>query len=90
MAAENLDVELVLKLLDYPAYFELMNLPLPTNKNGIIEKLTNEKLIIKKGAIYAITNLGAVLFAKQLRNCSRIISTFVQNQNNGNRSYFTK
>jgi ATP-dependent DNA helicase RecG len=66
IAKDNLGVDDVLKLLDYPAYFDMMNLPLPSNKDGIIEKLKQEKLIIKEGSIYSITNLGAILFAKEI------------------------
>lgn len=66
IAKENLEIDDVLKLLDYPSYFEMMNIPLPSNKDGIIEKLKQEKLIIKKGSIYSITNLGAILFTKEI------------------------
>ena len=65
IAKANLGVDEVLKLLDYPAYFDMMNLPLPSNKDGIIEKLKQEKLIRIDGAIYSITNLGQ-LFAKEI------------------------
>lgn len=66
IAKDNLSVDEVLKFLDYPSYFDMMNLPLPSNKNGIVEKLVNEKLILKEGSIYCITNLGAILFAKEI------------------------
>ncbi|MGD1839923.1 MAG: ATP-binding protein [Thermonemataceae bacterium] len=64
VAKENLTVDDILELLDYPSYFSMMALPLPSNKEGIIEKLKQEKLIIKEGSIYGITNLGAILFAR--------------------------
>lgn len=56
----------VLSLLDYPSYFDLMKIPLPENREGIFEKLTQEKVIEKKGSKYDITNMGAILFAKRL------------------------
>ncbi|MFN6946657.1 MAG: ATP-binding protein [Cytophagaceae bacterium] len=65
-AVEGLTSDEVLKLIDYPAYFDMTNLPLPSNKNGIIEKLSQEKLIRSYNSKYAITNLGAILFAKDL------------------------
>ncbi len=37
-----------------------------------------------------INPIADKMLRESVRNCSRIISTFVQNQNNGNRSYFTK
>ena len=58
----------VLSLLDYPSYFEMMKLALPPNKLTILTKLEEEKLIIKNEALYDITNLGAILFAKNLNS----------------------
>lgn len=54
-------------LKDDPAYFELLSMDLPENKNGIIESLKNDGMIAKcETGGYNITNLGAVLFAKKL------------------------
>ncbi|MEQ8925578.1 MAG: ATP-binding protein [Fulvivirga sp.] len=66
IAKDNLRVDEVLKLLDYPSYFDMMNLSLPSDKNGIVEKLIQENLIIKNSSNYSITNLGAILFAKEI------------------------
>ena len=63
---EKVDENKVIELLDYPAYFNLMKLELPTNKSAILEKLEQECLILKKGKKYSITNLGGILFAKDL------------------------
>ena len=59
-------------LLDYAKYFSLMKLELPKNSRAIIDKLIEEKLITKKGKIYSITNLGAILFAKDLNKFSKL------------------
>ena len=57
----------VLKLLDYPAYFELLKLPLPESRDGILAALQADELILPgKGGHWDITNLGAMLFAKKL------------------------
>ncbi len=57
----------VLAWLDYPSYFELAGLSLPANRSGIFERLAGERLIVPKGGDhFDITNLGAVLFAKNL------------------------
>jgi predicted HTH transcriptional regulator len=56
----------VLKLLDYPSYFDLMQIALPDNRNAIFEKLIQEKLIVSNDSNYDITNLGAILFAREL------------------------
>ena len=66
IAVSNIEADEVLRLIDYPSYFELMNITLPDNRDSIFEKLQQEKLIIKKKQKFDITNLGAILFAKQL------------------------
>ena len=69
MAAENQSEEQVLKLLDYPAYFDLTQLPLPDNRAGILNALKADRLIVKSDSgQWHIANLGAVLFAKQLND----------------------
>ncbi len=67
IAAENVAAEEVLRLLDYPAYFDLLSLPLPEGRDGILSALTADDMIAPgKGGTWNITNLGAVLFAKRL------------------------
>jgi ATP-dependent DNA helicase RecG len=67
IAAENIAAEEVLRLLDYPAYFDLLSLPLPENRDGILSTLTADDMIVQgEGGKWNITNLGAVLFAKRL------------------------
>lgn len=66
-AVDKVNADEVLQLLDYPAYFDLVNQPLPDNKKGIIERLGEESMIkINDAGSYSITNLGAILFAKKL------------------------
>ena len=66
IAYHNATADQVLKLIDYPSYFELMSIPLPDNRTAIFEKLTQEKIIVVKGQNYDITNLGAILFAREI------------------------
>ncbi len=63
----KVDEDEVLNLIDYPSYFRLMNLNLPPNKNAILKKLCEEKLILKTNGGYHITNMGAILFATNLK-----------------------
>jgi ATP-dependent DNA helicase RecG len=57
----------VLARLDYTSFFDLTNQPLPDNRNGIFDRLMAEKLITADvGGRWNITNLGAILFAKNL------------------------
>jgi len=67
IAAESVAAEEVLKLLDYPAYFDLLSLPLPEGREGILAALAADDMIAPgKGGKWDITNLGAVLLAKRL------------------------
>ncbi|HEX4638989.1 MAG TPA: ATP-binding protein [Chthoniobacterales bacterium] len=66
-AAENLNGANVLKSLDYPSYFELLRLDPPTDQVKIIGALAHERLIIQNDSgNWNVTNLGAILFAKDL------------------------
>ncbi|MBN6034202.1 putative DNA binding domain-containing protein [Amycolatopsis sp. 195334CR] len=66
-AMSGLDAAEVLRLLDYPGYFDLMHMPLPDNRKGILDALRMEELIRQnQHGDWDITNLGAVLFAKDI------------------------
>lgn len=65
IAKDNLSATDVIRLLSTETYFDLMKHPYPSNQNGVIEKFINENLVLKSQG-YAITNLGAILFAKNL------------------------
>ncbi len=67
IAAERATGDDVLRLLDYPAYFDLLERPLPANRDGILDALAGDRLIRDCHAGgWDITNLGAMLFAKRL------------------------
>jgi predicted HTH transcriptional regulator len=79
IAKDNLVASDVIQLLSTETYFDLMKLPYPSNQAGVIDKFIKENLILKSQG-YAITNLGAILFAKNLtdfesvqRKTSRVI-----------------
>ncbi len=71
-AIRNLTSGKVLELLDYPSVFRLLNIPLPPNKEAILKKLEEEKLIVKRLKKYLITNLGAILFAHDLHDFEQL------------------
>lgn len=56
----------VVRLLDTQSYFDLMKLPYPADRDGVLDRFERENLIALEGAGWAVTNLGAVLFAKRL------------------------
>ena len=73
IASERVDATEVLKLLDYPGYFDLLSRPLPTDRAKILEALTEDRLIASNVAGgWDITNLGAILFAKDLDSFPRL------------------
>ena len=67
IAIEHAGADEVLRLLDYPAYFDLLEMPLPANRDGILHRLSEDRLIVGDTAGgWDISNLGGVLFAKRL------------------------
>jgi len=67
LAAENLSADIILSLLDFPAYFDLLKRPLPDSKNGILDSLASDRIIIRSvSGEWNITNLGGILLAKRL------------------------
>ncbi len=67
IATDKMNGDDVLRLLNYPDYFDLVKLPLPDNKEGILGRLAEEKMIVRNNSgSWDITNLGAILFAKKL------------------------
>jgi len=68
IALAGISADEVLTFIDYPSVFRLLRTPLPENKAGILEKLAEEKIIQKRAASYDITNLGAILYASDLKH----------------------
>lgn len=68
-ATDELSSETILALLDVQTFFDLIKLPFPENKKSILSRLTSENLIQlnkSKEDKFFITNLGALLLAKDL------------------------
>jgi len=73
IAVDNLDESEVLKYLQYTSYFELLDLPLPENRDIILKSLEDDELIKRQdNGKYTITNLGAILFAKDLNDFNHL------------------
>lgn len=63
----------VLSLINYPKYFHMMGQPLPDNRAAILERLESERIILRKsGDRYDISNVGAILFARELEDFRRL------------------
>ncbi|MDB5343552.1 MAG: hypothetical protein JWP89_1929 [Schlesneria sp.] len=56
----------VVQLLDTQSYFDLLHLPYPSQRDGVLVRFESEKLIERSNNHWTITNLGAILFAKKL------------------------
>jgi ATP-dependent DNA helicase RecG len=56
----------VIALLDTQKYFELLDLPYPTSREAVLERLQSQNLIEPAGGGWKITNLAAILLAKKL------------------------
>jgi len=78
LALTGISADEVLTVIDYPSVFRLLKMPLPETKTGILEKLTEEKIINKRGASFDITNLGAILFASDLNHFSTLFRKAVR------------
>jgi predicted HTH transcriptional regulator len=73
IAKADVDGPDVLKLLDFDRCFKLLQIPLPTDQQGILGKLADETLIVPKpGSRFDVTNLGAILFATDLNQFERL------------------
>ncbi|AGY57740.1 ATP-binding protein [Gloeobacter kilaueensis] len=67
IATQFITSDEVLERLDYVSYFDLIGQPLPDNRASIFERMRAEQLIqVDVGGQWSITNLGAILFAKNL------------------------
>jgi ATP-dependent DNA helicase RecG len=91
----------VIALLDTQTYFELLTIPYPTNRDGVLERLQSQDLIGQTAQGWTISNLAAILLAKKLdafspalaRKASRVIiyeginKLKTRTDNTGNRGY---
>ncbi len=69
IALERATGDDVVRLLDCQAYFDLLKLPQPKTQRRLLEVLASDELIWPSVAGgWDITNLGAILFAKDLDN----------------------
>jgi len=65
-ASDLLDEEELFNLVDFTPYYELRDTEIPSQRNTVIGHMINEGVVIKKLGKYYITNLGALLFAKDI------------------------
>ena len=73
VAKGELTKEEVLDLLDYKALYRILDKNLPKSEDSIIDRLTDYKLCKQTGDYWTISNLGAVLFSKNLQNFPNLV-----------------
>lgn len=69
----DLRYEDVIRLLQVDTYFTLLRIPQPVEKDAVVHYLNEDGIIQKQdNGLYSITNLGAILFAKDLNEFARL------------------
>ncbi len=63
---QGIDGQRVVDLLDTQTFFELLKLPFPTDRAGVLDRLVRERLIDDHGSHYSIRRLGALLLARRI------------------------
>ncbi|WP_347987731.1 ATP-binding protein [Methylomonas sp. AM2-LC] len=66
VARKEATADEVIALLDTQSFFELISLPYPTSRDGVLARLTQERLITEQPSGWLITNLAAILLAKRM------------------------
>ncbi len=72
IAKKNLTLSDIPRYLSTETYFDLMHIPYPTSLENVALRLKEENIINEYEGQYAITNLGALLFAKNLKDFSTL------------------
>ncbi len=65
LAVSGTTADQVIGLLDTQAYFDLLDISYPTSRDDVLELLQNAGLILANGEEWDITNLAAILLAKE-------------------------
>lgn len=100
-AKANASPDEVIALLDIQIYFDLLKLPYPTTRAGVLERLTKDGLIKTHNGSWTIFNLAAILLAKRLdafssmlaRKAPRVViykgsdKLYTHDDKSGNRGY---
>lgn len=73
IAKQNLEKGDIFNLLDFTCYFDLQNIPLPSTQDKMLHYILEDNIVVKQeNGLYSITNLGAILFAKRIKDFSTV------------------
>ncbi len=72
-AKTDLSLNEIMNYIDFSIYFTIKNEPAPSTVDNFIYYMLEEQVVEKmENGLYAITNLGAILFAKRLSDFPRL------------------
>ena len=72
-AKQDMKLEDALRMLDYSVYFDNCGIIQPTDFAGVAHYMQQDEIVVRQdNGLYAITNLGAILFAKRLSEFPRL------------------
>ena len=72
-AKQDMKLEDALRMLDYSVYFDNCGIIQPTDFTGVAHYMQQDEIVVRQdNGLYAITNLGAILFAKRLSEFPRL------------------
>jgi len=73
IAKQGLTLDEVLAMLRYEVYFDLLGIPRPNSPEAIVHYLLEDDIVIRQDdGLYGISNLGAILFSKDMSAFPRI------------------
>jgi predicted HTH transcriptional regulator len=79
IAASNISEDEVVMLLDYPKYYDLLELPMPKNQDQVFDDFQKEKFIVANDAAnWDITVLGALLMSKDIKKFDGLLKKTVR------------
>jgi predicted HTH transcriptional regulator len=73
IARADVTADEILSLIDSSGALDLLGIASPTNRAGVFGRLADERVIVRRSAgRFDVTNLGAILFAKNLASFDRL------------------
>ena len=77
-ASDLLTDEQVFSLLDFRPYYSLRETEMPSQHSTILGHMVNEGVLVRKLGRYYVTNLGALLFAKDMSSFDSLLNRGVR------------
>ncbi len=72
LAKMNIELDDLLTYIDYRNYFKMLGFPVPGEREEIIHRLMEDKMVIPEENKYSITNLCAILFSNKIDDFEHI------------------